>query len=113
MEGLGGSGGEACDAARESLWHETERGRAAGVRGAGREAQLDAERADPRVILASQLAYSSPHHKVNSEAYRALFITDIINHIIGMRLSLSNMEHTKTATCNSLRQVNIGQLLIE
>jgi hypothetical protein len=30
-----------------------------------------------------------------------------------MSLILSNMEHTKTATCNSLRQVNIGQLLIE
>jgi hypothetical protein len=30
-----------------------------------------------------------------------------------MSLSLSNIEHTKTAICNLLRQVNIGQLLIE
>jgi hypothetical protein len=29
-----------------------------------------------------------------------------------VRLSLSNIEHKKTAICNSSRQVNIGQQLI-
>jgi hypothetical protein len=28
------------------------------------------------LILASQLAYSSPHHKMKSEIYRVLFVTD-------------------------------------
>ena len=63
------------------------------------------------LILDLQLAYSSPHQKMKSEAYRDLFVTNATG--TGIRLSLSKMEHTKTATCHSLRQVNIGQLLIE
>ena len=51
----------------------------------------------PPELLASQLAYSSPHHKMKSDVYRTLFVTDYTS-------SLANIP----PSCKALRSGNCG-----